>query len=70
MTTVLLIIGACILVAGAVSFATGAFNSSSKEEQLPIENPEVAKPTVVKNKKAAKKPAAPKKKAPKKELEA
>lgn len=65
MTTVLLIIGACILVAGAVSFATGLFNSS-KEEQLPIENPEVAKPTVVKNKKKS----SPKQKAPKKKLEA
>lgn len=60
MTTVLLIIGACILVAGAVSFATGAFNSSSKEEQLPIENPEVAKPTISKAK-PAKKKKAPKK---------
>lgn len=61
MTTVLLIIGACILVAGAVLFATGAFNSS-KEEQLPIENPEVVKPTVVKNQKKS----APKKKTSKK----
>lgn len=66
MTTVLLIIGACVLVAGAVSFSTGLFNSKKQEEQLPIENPEVVKPTVVKNKKAA----APKKKAPKKKLEA
>lgn len=69
MTTVLLIIGACILVAFGASFI-GKLFASSKEEQLPIENPEVAKPTIVKNKKAAKKPAAPKKKAPKKELEA
>jgi len=62
MTTVLLIIGACVLVAGAVSFATGLFNSKKQEEQLPIENPEVTKPTVVKKKKTT----APKKKAPKK----
>lgn len=51
MTTLLLILAACLIVAFGVSYLVKALSYSEKEESLPIENPEVAKPTVVKQRK-------------------
>ena len=57
MTTVLLIIVACVAVAYGVTKLTKALSYKKQEENLPIENPEVAKPTV---KKQPRKPRAKK----------
>ena len=57
MTTVLLIIVACVAVAYGVTKLVKALSYKEQEENLPIENPEVAKPTV---KKQPRKPRAKK----------
>ena len=51
MTTVLLIIVACVAVAFGVTKLVKLVSYKQEEENLPIENPEVAKPTVKKQRK-------------------
>ena len=48
MTTVLLILAACVVVAFGVSYLVKTLSYTEKEETLPVENYEVAKPTKTK----------------------
>jgi uncharacterized protein YneF (UPF0154 family) len=48
MLTLVLVIILTAVIAFSISIVINTFFSSKKEEQLPIENPEVVKPTLTK----------------------
>ena len=62
MLTLLLVILVTAIVALSISLAVKSFSKTEKEEQLPVENPEVEKLTKVKKVKTQRKPSVKKQK--------